>query len=260
MPRDQGRIVGDSVAPEEVVRRALASGCASISYTYTEPTVFFEFALDTALAAHAAGLKNSFVTNGYMSREALDLIAPHLDAANVDLKAFSEETYSTYVGAHLAPVLDTLRAMTRHGIWVEVTTLLVHGINDELDELERTATFLATELGTETPWHISRSHPAYRMGSLQPTPVARLEQARDIGERAGLAHVYLGNVAAETPTRCASCGKVLIVREGFRMISNDTMADGSCPRCGTPLAGLGVGSTAADAADSAKHEEGDPRV
>lgn len=254
MPRDEGRIVGETVAPEEVVRHARASGCASISYTYTEPTVFIEFALDTAREAHAAGLKNSFVTNGYMSSQALELVAPYLDAANVDLKAFNEETYATYMGARLSPVLDTLRAMKRRGIWVEVTTLLVRGVNDDLEELERAAAFIAGELGTETPWHISRSHPAYRMGALAPTPAARLEQARGIGERAGLSHVYLGNVAAETPTRCASCGEILIRREGFRVISHRTTAAGLCPCCGTPLAGVGMGCRAADPAAETTHE------
>lgn len=240
MPADHGRIEGETVSPEEVVARARASGCASISYTYTEPTVFFEFALDVARQAHEEGVKNSFVTNGYMSAAALDLIEPHLDAANVDLKAFSDETYRIYCGARLQPVLDTLGRMKAAGIWVEVTTLLVHGINDGADELRGLATFIADTLGPEVPWHISRSHASYRMRSLTPTPLVSLEQAMRIGREAGLRHVYLGNVAAETPTRCGSCGEVLIRREGFWITMRNLTARGTCPRCDTPLAGRGV--------------------
>ena len=240
MAADHGRIEGEQVTPGEVVAAAQENSCASISYTYTEPTVFFEFAFDTAREAHTAGLKNSFVTNGYMSAKALGLIAPYLDAANVDLKAYREGTYRTYCGAQLQPVLDTLRAMKRSGIWVEVTTLLVHGINDDPDELEQLARFIVADLGPETPWHVSRSHPAYRMRSLASTPISGLEHAARIGERAGLHHVYVGNIAAETPTRCASCGDVVIRREGFRIVERRLTADGACPRCGAALAGVGL--------------------
>ncbi len=231
---------GWDTTPESVVQAALRANCASVSFTYTEPTVFFEFAYDTAKAAHEAGLKTSFVTNGYMSAEATSLIAPYLDAANVDLKAFSDETYRTYCGARLEPVLDTLRRMKGQGIWVEVTTLLVHGINDDPDELRRVASFVATDLGVDTPWHVSRSYPAYRMGSLRPTPLERLRLAVEIGQREGLRFVYVGNVGAEMPTRCPSCQAVLIRREGFWVVENRVTPSGACPGCGTAIAGVGM--------------------
>jgi pyruvate formate lyase activating enzyme len=258
MTAERGGVEVEEASAEEVVRAARASGCASIAYTYTEPTVFLEFALDTARTAREAGLMNSFVTNGFMTAAALDLITPHLDAANVDLKAFNEDTYRTCCGGRLAPVLDSLRRMKGSGIWVEVTTLLVQGINDSSSELARIADFLVEELGPETPWHISRSHPAYEMGSLTPTPLPRLEEALRIGRHAGLHHVYVGNASMETPTVCATCGTVLIRRERFEVIARVLTAAGSCPRCGAPLAGKGLewGGDGPTPAPYADHAEG----
>ncbi|MCB2166182.1 MAG: AmmeMemoRadiSam system radical SAM enzyme [Deltaproteobacteria bacterium] len=240
MPSDhQGAIVGRPVTPEAVVADARAKACASIAYTYTEPTVFFEFALDVARQAHTAGLRNIFVTNGYMSAKALDMILPVLDAANVDLKSFSEAFYRDVCGARLAPVKDTLIRMKRGGILVEVTTLLIPGLNDSPEELQAIADFLAKDLGPETPWHISRFHPTHRMMDRTATPVKTLAMARDIGMAAGLRYVYMGNVpdSGGENTLCPDCGNIVINRFQYRSRTN--LIDGNhCAYCNQVIDGL----------------------
>jgi len=184
---------GSQLKPEEVVREAKKNKCKSISYTYTEPTVFFEYAHDTAMLAKEAGLSNVFVTNGYMTEEALETIKPYLDAANVDLKSFREDFYKDMCQAHLQPVLDSIKTMKRLGIWVEITTLVVTGKNDSEDELRDIAGFIA---GVDPciPWHISRFHPDFKYLDARPTSLETLKKARAIGEEAGLEHIHLGNV------------------------------------------------------------------
>jgi len=227
---------GPDTSPDEVVRSALGHGCRSISYTYTEPTIFFEFALATAVPARAAGLANVFVTNGYMTAEALDALHPYLDAANVDLKSFRDETYKKVCGAHLQPVLDSIRHLRTLGIWVEVTTLVVPEMNDGEDELRAIARFLAG-LDPAIPWHISRFHPDYEYAGSRPTPVGTLRRARAIGREEGLAYVYVGNVAGEgEDTLCPGCRRTLIRRRGFG-IESDELVAGKCPSCGTAIAG-----------------------
>ncbi len=229
--------MGERPSPTEVVIAARRAGCQSIAYTYTEPTVFFEYAYDTARLAHETGLANILVTNGYLTSDALDTFQPYLDAANVDLKAFRDETYRQYVGARLQPVLDTLKAMTRLGIWLEVTTLVIPGINDDSAELRHAAEFMANELGVDTPWHISRFFPAHKMTHIPTTPAATLTRAREIGLRAGLRYVYVGNVPGEENTFCRQCGRLLIRRDGYRIVEKHIQPDGRCPNCGTPVAG-----------------------
>jgi pyruvate formate lyase activating enzyme len=240
LPTDHGGVImGDTVAAEQVVAAAAKAGCRSIAYTYTEPTVFFEFALDTAKRAHAEGLRNVFVTNGYMTREALEAIGPALDAANVDLKAFSRSYYKDLCGAKLEPVQETLRNMASMGVFVEVTTLIVPGLNDAPDELNALALFLVNDLGPDTPWHISRFHPTYRLTDRPPTPVKTLRAAREIGLRAGLRHVYTGNVPGDTGenTFCPACGAALIERWGFQVVAL-RVKDGRCAECGAEIAGV----------------------
>jgi pyruvate formate lyase activating enzyme len=223
MPSDhQGAVVGTAVTPDSVVADAIAKGCASIAYTYTEPTIFFEFALDVARLAREAGLRNIFVTNGYMTGEALAMLLPVLDAANVDLKSFSDDFYQQTCGARLAPVKKTLRRMKDGGVLVEVTTLLIPGHNDAPEELETLARFLAEELGPETPWHISRFHPTYRMTDRAQTPVETLEMARKIGLAAGLRYVYIGNVPGSggENTICPDCRNIVINRFQYRSRTN----------------------------------------
>ncbi len=242
MPADNGgRIMGKSVSPGDIVEDAAKSGCRSIAYTYTEPTVFFELALATAKLANPAGIKNIFVTNGYMTAEALDMACPFLDAANVDLKAFSDDFYKKMCGGRLAPVLDTLKKMRMLDIFVEVTTLLIPGANDDPEELKALAGFIAKELGTDTPWHVSRFHPTYRLTDRGPTPLATLNAARDIGLKAGLKYVYTGNIPGQDSenTFCYACGTRLIDRRGF-CVSQNRIHGSQCPECGVLIHGVGL--------------------
>jgi pyruvate formate lyase activating enzyme len=227
--------------PQQIVATALRANSRSIAYTYTEPTVFFEFAYDTARLAHGIGVRNVYVANGYMTAEMLELFQPYLDAANVDLKAFRDRTYQRYVGARLQPVLDNLKRIKALGIWLEVTTLVIPGINDDPVELQDVAQFISQELGADTPWHISRFYPAYEMTSVPITPADTLRCAWEIGTREGLNYVYLGNVADNgyQNTACPSCRRVLIRRSGFAVLSN-LVQDGRCPECGTSIPGVGM--------------------
>lgn len=243
MPQDRGGAVAGTICtPQEVVADALDQGCRSIAYTYTEPTVYFEFAYDTARLAQAKGLKNVFVTNGYMSPQALEMVAPFLDGANVDLKAFNDDFYKRFSSARLEPVCRTLKGMKALGILVEVTTLIIPGLNDDRGELTQLAQFIAGELGTETPWHISRFHPTYRLIDRAPTPLETLQRAYDIGQQAGLHYVYMGNVPGEQgeSTHCHHCGALLIERMGFYVRQN-RVENGCCPDCQTPVYGVEMG-------------------
>jgi pyruvate formate lyase activating enzyme len=240
MPTDrEGIIMGDSYTPQEVVAAAQKAGCRSISYTYTEPTVFFEFAYETAKLAHRNGIRNVFVTNGYMTSEALDMIEPYLDAANVDLKAFTDRYYKELCGAKLKHVQATLKLMTARGIFVEVTTLIVPGLNDDPSELNDLAAFLAKQLGPHIPWHISRFHPTYKLTDRPPTPVKTLSMAREIGLKAGLRYVYTGNVPGDTGenTYCYHCGKMVVERCGFQ-VGKMHIKNGRCDYCDTAIDGV----------------------
>lgn len=238
MPREQRLRMGQPGSPGELAAEAERAGCRSMAYTYTEPTVFFEYAQDTARAARERGLANVFVTNGYMTSEMLEGADAWLDAASVDLKGFRDESYRQYAHARLKPVLRSLRDLKQRGIWVEVTTLIVPGINDSDEELRDVARFLKDELGPETPWHVSRFFPAYRMRHLPPTPLDRLERAQEIGREEGLWHVYGGNCPGEANTACRACGHTLIRRSGFDVFDNVVAPDGTCPRCATVVAGV----------------------
>ena len=240
MPQDrEGLIMGTQVAPEKIVSDAASRGCKSIAYTYTEPTVFFETAFDTAKLAKQQGIKNVFVTNGYMTAEALQKIAPYLDAANVDLKSYSDDFYRQQCSARLAPVKETLIGMKQLGILVEVTTLLIPGLNTDPDELGALAQFLASSLGPDTPWHISRFHPTYKLTDRPATAVDTLLKAREIGLTAGLKYVYTGNVwgLPGESTFCDECGAILIDRRGFT-VNENRLDQGCCPDCGTSVAGI----------------------
>ena len=240
MPVDhKGVIMGDAIAPQEVVAAAEKSNCRSISYTYTEPTIFFELAYDTAKIAHERGIRNVFVTNGYMTAEALEMIEPYLDAANVDLKAFNDRYYKDLCGARRKHVQDTLKRMKSCGIFVEVTTLIVPGLNDDRTELKELAEFIAHDLGTDTPWHISRFHPTYKLTDRPPTPVKTLTEAREIGLNAGLKYVYTGNVPGNSGenTFCPACGETVIERWGFQ-VGSLRIKDGQCSLCGADIDGV----------------------
>jgi pyruvate formate lyase activating enzyme len=235
------RIPGHDRTPEMIVQHALANDCRSISYTYTEPTVFFEFAYDTARLAREAGLLNIFVTNGYISSQALATIAPCLDAANIDLKGFSDSFYRDIVHARLSEVLDSIIQYRSQGIWIELTTLIIPGLNDSDDELEGIARFIVSNLGADTPWHVSRFYPTFQLTDRPPTPPETLRRAVEIGRAAGLRYVYEGNVpdrGGET-TSCPACSARLVERFAFTVRSN-RIRNGACPECGATIAGIGM--------------------
>ena len=241
MPKIMGLPHGQRMMPEEVVEQALASGCLSISYTYTEPTIFFEYSFDTAKIAKTHELKNIYVTNGFMTAEMLDMFHTFLDAANVDIKAFRDATYRKYIGGRLEPVLESCRKIKSLGIWLEITTLIVPGINDDIMELENIAKFICQDLGPETPWHISRFYPQYKLTNTTATDEKILNQTKDMAERIGLKYVYIGNVYGNENTKCKTCGQELIIRSPFfaRIIGLDK--EGKCKQCGSPMDGRGLG-------------------
>ena len=227
---------GEHLPPGDVVKNALSAKCKSIAYTYTEPTIFFEYAYDTAKLANKKGIYNVFVTNGFMTRAAIDEISPYLDAANVDLKSFNNDFYKKFCKAHLGPVLDNIAYMKEKGIWIEVTTLLIPKENDSEEELTQIAEFIAG-VGTDIPWHISRFHPQYQMTNTSPTSMKALERAYNIGKKAGLQYVYLGNVLEGNDTACPNCGSVLIERMLFDIKKLD-IKDSKCVHCGTKISGV----------------------
>jgi len=228
-----------TVLPGDVVRQAVLSKSRSISYTYTEPTVFFEYAYDVAQKAKDRGLGNIFVTNGFMTGEMLDKMHPLLDAANIDLKSLNEDYYRSICKGKLKPVLKNIEKMKNLGIWIELTTLVVPGLNDSDVELNAIAGFIA-RLDKTIPWHISRFYPQYRMDHLDGTPMKTLDRAYEAGKEAGLHYVYVGNVTDKrNHTYCRQCGKCVIERIGFS-IRNYKIKDAKCSYCGSAIAGVGL--------------------
>lgn len=238
LPKERGIIQGKSVSPEVIPDRAKQTGCRSISYTYTEPTVFFELCYWSAVKAVEKGLANVFVTNGYMTSQALETIHPHLTAANVDLKSFRDEFYRKYCGAKLQPVLKLLEKMKSLGIWIEVTTLIIPGLNDSDEELSSIARFIHN-LSPDIPWHVSRFYPRYKMTDVPPTPPETVYRARAIGRNSGLKYVYCGNLPGREgeDTHCPHCDRLVIERWGFQ-VTRYELKGGCCPHCGTPVAGV----------------------
>ncbi|MBM4054444.1 MAG: AmmeMemoRadiSam system radical SAM enzyme [Planctomycetes bacterium] len=240
LPKDFDQINGKDVAPEAIVEDALEYNCKSIAYTYTEPTIFFEYAYDIAKRASARSILNVFVTNGYTTYEALSAIQPYLHAANIDLKSFSDETYKKLCGARLENVLDCIRSYKKLGIWIEITTLIIPGINDSESELKQIAGFIKN-VGPEIPWHVSRFYPRHRLLDTPPTPVETLRNARIIGLETGLRYVYEGNVPGEggENTYCYQCNAMLIKRFGYQIIENNII-NSQCSKCGAVIDGVGM--------------------
>ena len=231
------KLEGEETLPEDIVEAAIENSCQSISYTYTEPTIFFEYALETARIAKLKGLKNVFVTNGYMTKEALEMAQGSLDAANVDLKFFKDSSYKKICSGTLQPVLDSIRLMKNMGIWVEITTLVVTGENDSEEELRGIAEFIA-ETDAFIPWHISRFHPDYKFIDHQATPEETLKLAQGIGYDAGLKYIYVGNVYGwGNDTYCHNCNKLLVKREGFEVLEYN-MKEGKCIFCNATTPGV----------------------
>jgi len=227
----------EELTAQQVIRLAKKNNCSSIAYTYTEPTVYFEFALETARLAKEAGLFNIFVSNGYMSGEAVGLLKPYLDAANIDLKFFKDSSYQKICSGHLQPVLDSIVRLRAAGVWVEITTLVIPGENDSLDELSGIAGFISG-VSKDIPWHVSRFHADYKFNAYQDTPEHTIKLACDLGNSAGLRYVYAGNLGLwGQDTLCPKCNKALIKRQGFR-VSKLNIASNKCMFCQAEIAGV----------------------
>lgn len=224
------------IPPEEAIKLTKEYDCFSISWTYNEPTMWFEYTYDSAILAQKADIKTVYVTNGYMSQEVLELITPYLDAANVDLKGMSERFYKELCDARLQPVLDNIQTMYEDGIHLEVTNLIIPGYNDSEDDLKALVKFMAEEVGVEVPLHFSRFHPDYQLNRVQPTSIKTLEKARDMAREAGMRYVYIGNVPGHDGenTRCYECEELLIQREGFKVVDKG-LKKNKCPHCGVPI-------------------------
>ncbi len=228
-----------SLTPEQVVAAAKRAGCKTIAYTYTEPTVFYEFMLDCARLAKKEGIRNVWITCGYINPDPFRELCKYLDGANVDLKGFSEDFYREYCKASLEPVLTTLKIAREEGLWVEVTNLIIPGANDDPEMIRDLCKWVRTNLGPDTPLHFSRFHPNYQLLDKPPTPVSTLERAAQIAKEEGIHHVYIGNAptTSSDDTYCPQCGRLLVRRRGFFLEKND-IADGRCPKCGAEIAGV----------------------
>jgi pyruvate formate lyase activating enzyme len=236
IPKEKGTIIGEFVPPKDVVETAKATGCQSIAYTYTEPTIFFEYAFDVAILAKESGLKNVFVSNGYIGDKAAEKIMPILDGINIDLKG-DDEFYKKVCGARIEPVKKNIKLMWDSGVWVEVTTLIIPGHNDSNETLKGLAEFLAS-VSTEMPWHVTAFYPMYKMSDVKSTSIEVIRKGVMIGKEAGLKYIYAGNVPSENEnTVCRTCGETLIERVGYRIIRN-SVTEAKCPKCGTTISGV----------------------
>ncbi len=227
------------VSPDMVVRQAQEMGARSVAYTYTEPTVFYEFMLDTAHLAANAGLLNVMHSNGFINPAPLEELCPFLDAANIDLKGFSEAFYRELCEGQRQPVLETLKTLKRNRVHLEITNLLIPTRNDEMGMIRQMCRWIRTELGPDTPLHLTRFYPLYKLKSLPPTPVSTLEQARSVAQEEGLEYVYIGNVPGHegANTFCPRCGKMIIRRAGFMVVENE-VEEGTCRYCGASIPGI----------------------
>jgi len=236
-----GRIQGYPLSANEVVKAAREQGCRTIACTYTEPTIYYEYAYDIAVIAKKHDIDVVFVSNGYINPKPLKKIAPFLTAINVDLKGWDEQFYRQVCGGDLKSVKSSLKLIKSLGIFLEVTTLVVTGYVDNTDTLKSIARFIVEELGSDTPWHVSRFHPSYQYRNSQPTPLSILQHAREIGYEQGLRYVYSGNVFGDEgeSTFCYSCGAKLIARRGYEIISN-AVKNNACPYCGAEIDGVGM--------------------
>ncbi|PIS20553.1 AmmeMemoRadiSam system radical SAM enzyme [candidate division WWE3 bacterium CG08_land_8_20_14_0_20_43_13] len=229
----------DYISPAQIVAFAKERDLPSISYTYNEPTVFIEYAYDIGILAREKGLKNIWVSNGYFSNETLGMMGEFVDAANIDLKSFRQDFYRDYCGASLEPVLENIKSVFKKGIWLELTTLVIHGLNDSIRELTDIAEFIVS-VSVDIPWHVSAFYPAYKMETLPPTPPAKIQETAEIGKKAGLKFVYPGNLrdGGLVSTSCSKCSKVLLSRSSFHLVQNSLASRGECRFCGAVLPGV----------------------
>ncbi|MDD5145350.1 MAG: AmmeMemoRadiSam system radical SAM enzyme [Candidatus Pacebacteria bacterium] len=235
--KGEAKIPGEFIPPEDIVKIAENQKLPSISYTYTEPTIFSEYALDVMKCAKAKGLKNAWVSNGFMSKESAKMVIPYLDANRIDIKSFSDDFYKKNCGSRLQPVLDTCKIMKKSGVWVEIITLAIPTLSDSEKNFKDIAKFIYKELGAETPWHITQfsGEISWKLKHLPETPVETLKMAWKIGKEAGLKYVYTGNMPGldSEDTLCPKCGTIAISRTGYSISRKDK--SGKCPQCGTDL-------------------------
>jgi pyruvate formate lyase activating enzyme len=232
-----GEIPGEPTRPESIIEHAVTSGCRSLSYTYVEPTIFFEYSRDCAHLAREKGLLNVYVSNGFMSEACVEELGSWLDAINVDIKAYDETFYTQVCKARLQPVLENIRHLYNLGVWVELTTLVIPGLNDSRQQLEGIATFIA-DIDPSIPWHVTGFYPTYKMTDRSRTPLESLQRAFQIGEQAGLQYVYLGNsISEQENTACPKCGQVVVGRSGFQLNYN-RLINSCCPDCGFHIPGI----------------------
>ena len=225
--------------PSKVVEEAMKNGCKSIAYTYSEPTAFYEYMFDTARLAKARGIKNLMISNGYINERPLRDLARYIDAANIDLKSFSDDVYAKLTGGSLNPVLSTLKILKESGVWLEITNLIVPGWNDQTAMITEMCTWLVKNGFSDTPLHFSRFFPLYKLTSIPYTPEATLLRAQAIAIKAGIKYVYVGNIPGSPAenTYCPSCKRTVIERRGFTILTNN-LKSGSCKFCGTKIAGV----------------------
>ncbi len=237
--REPEETVNHDLPPDKVVAAAVAANCRSIAYTYSEPIVFYEYTLDTSKLAHPRGIKNILVTAGFINREPLLKLCKYTDAANVDLKGFTEDYYKKICGAELQPVLDTLKTVHKQGVWLEITNLVVPTLNDDLKLIGRMCDWILDNLGPEVPLHFSRFWPMYRLKNLPPTSPEIITQARELAMDKGLYYVYVGNVPghAGNNTYCPRCKEIIIGRIGYNL-TKYAIIDGRCSQCDFKIAGV----------------------
>lgn len=238
MVQNENQIYGDSKSPEQLIEQALKCNSKSISYTYTEPTIYFELMFETAKLAKENNIKNVMVTNGYMSEPAFEMMAPYLDAANIDLKAFSENFYKKYCGSKLFPVLDTIKRMKKNGIWIELTTLIIPDLNSEEHEIKELISFILN-LDENIPWHVSRFFPNYKFSDASSTNPEMIYEFLEIGKKMGLKYIYSGNTLGDkwSDTYCPNCDSILIKRNGYNTKILNT-SKGICYKCGNSIPGV----------------------
>lgn len=230
------------ITPEEAVQRALAVGAKTIAWTYNEPTIWYEYTYDCAKIAKEAGLATVYITNGYITPEALKNISPYLDAFRVDIKAFTDDFYKEIASAKLGPVLESAKLAHEFGIHVEVVNLIIPTHNDSPEEIRNMVKWILENLGSDTPLHFTRFQPQYKMSELIPTPIRKLEEAHKIAKDEGMRFVYIGNVPGHDyeNTYCPKCGTLLIRRNAFSLFEYNITPKGSCPKCGEVIPIVGA--------------------
>ncbi|MFH1703193.1 MAG: AmmeMemoRadiSam system radical SAM enzyme [Nitrospirota bacterium] len=224
--------------PDEVVRKAMFYECRSISYTYTEPTVFYEYMYDTAVIAKKYGIKNTMHSCGYINEKPLRKLSKYMNAANIDLKGFTEDFYNRICNGSLKPVLNSLVVLKQEGVWLEITNLVLPTLNDDMKTIREMSKWIKKNLGVDTPIHFSRFYPQYKLDNLPPTPLETITEARKTAMDVGLKYVYIGNIRHEGEnTYCPKCKKLLIEREGY-FVKQNNIANGKCKFCSTSIAGV----------------------